>query len=76
MQLLGVQCKEQKCATRTPLPKSHPAAVDEADLERFRERPDDTMAELQKRRETVEQRINGEYPNCQLTANGKFVVCT
>jgi hypothetical protein len=24
MQLLGVQCREQKCVTRAPLPKSHP----------------------------------------------------
>ncbi|MDR2415281.1 MAG: hypothetical protein LBD75_01330 [Candidatus Peribacteria bacterium] len=79
IQFAGVQCKEQKCITRTFLPShaSRPEKVDSADLERFRESPEDTREILQERRKIVDDYWNGvSYnQNCQLSDNGKYVIC-
>ncbi|MDR2189951.1 MAG: hypothetical protein LBP53_01885 [Candidatus Peribacteria bacterium] len=78
MQFAGVQCKEQKCITRTYFPPqaNRPQSVDDEDLERFRENPDETREILQKRRSYVDEYLNGtQYQGCSLSANGKYVVC-
>ena len=80
MQLLGVQCRGQKCQARNYLPdiwrtESEYAALNEADLERFRETPADTREVLEERRTIVDQWMNGADENCLLTLDGKFVNC-
>jgi hypothetical protein len=78
MQPRGVQCREQKCVTRSTLPKSYPAQLEIEDLEWFRESPEDTEEILQERRKIVDDYLNGiaDYQDCQLSENGKYVVCT
>jgi hypothetical protein len=80
-QLLGVQCKEQKCKTqgwtpREPSREENYVTANLEDLERYRTSPNDTTAELEKRRTTVDQRMNGEYAGCTLSSDGRFVLCT
>ncbi|MDR2541019.1 MAG: hypothetical protein LBD11_04490 [Candidatus Peribacteria bacterium] len=78
--LAGVQCREQKCVSRGYLPPSasRPESVDTEDLERFRKSPEDTRETLQERRDVVDAWLNGEShdPDCQLSADGRYVICT
>jgi hypothetical protein len=80
VQLLGVQCQNQHCTTRSYLPEARRTESDyamqnEIDLAWFKESSNDTKADLEKRRQTVDDRMHGKYEECSLSADGKYVAC-